>query len=420
MRLPLSFSRVGLLAIAAASHVMAATGGSFCENLICVSGVISGSQTIYTLNTTASFANVGWMAVGFGQRMANSPMVIMWANQDGSLVLSQREATAHTEPRVVSNPPRVATIRSDLSTLTGSAITFSFSMPSSGQTSEQMIYAFGRTKPNSNSVSASLNQHSTTGSFTLDLTGNVADISPSSTGTATATATATATLAVPTQTGSTGNESFNIPYSSSEKKLLAHGILSALGFCFFLPIGVLQARFLRIWWPTWFKTHWVVQAGLAGPFIIAGFALGVNVLQESGSQHFDDKHTIIGLVLFLLYVCQALYGLIIHIVKSPYRRRRPIQNYGHAILGLGIIALSLYQVWLGFNEEWPSSTGRDKPAQGVRVFWVIWVAILGGAYVIGLALLPKQYKAERYSVQDGGKNMTASDINVHPMSTRGA
>jgi hypothetical protein len=36
---------------------------------------------------------------------------------------------AHSEPQVVANPPSLATLRTDLSTLTGSAITFSFSMP---------------------------------------------------------------------------------------------------------------------------------------------------------------------------------------------------------------------------------------------------------------------------------------------------
>ncbi|KAF8742844.1 Homocysteine S-methyltransferase, partial [Rhizoctonia solani] len=423
MRLPSIWPRVGLFAIATARYAAAATGGSYCGTLVCVTGTISGSDTIYTLNTTASFANVGWMAVGFGESMVGSPMVIMWANEDGTLVLSQREATAaHAQPQVVSTPPRVAAIRSDLSTLTGSAVSFSFSVPSSGQSSERMIYAFGRTKPNSNSVSATLAQHSVTGSFTLNLAGTVPDsplisASPSGTGSVT-----TTTLAVPTQSGGSGSDTLTIPYSAAERKLLAHGILSALGFCFFLPIGVLQARFLRIWWPTWFKTHWIVQAGLAGPFIVAGFALAVNVVQEAGMRHFNDKHTIIGLVLFLLYVCQALYGLIIHIVKDPYRRRRPAQNYGHAILGLAIIALSLYQVWLGFNHEWPSTTGRDRPAQGLRTFWIIWVVVLGAAYIIGLALLPKQYKAERYAVQDGGKNVgySASDVNVHPMSTRGA
>lgn len=36
---------------------------------------------------------------------------------------------AHSQPQVVANPARVATIRSDLSSLTGSAITLSFSVP---------------------------------------------------------------------------------------------------------------------------------------------------------------------------------------------------------------------------------------------------------------------------------------------------
>ncbi|KAF8760341.1 Homocysteine S-methyltransferase [Rhizoctonia solani] len=405
MRLPSIWPRVGLFAIATARYAAAATGGSYCGTLVCVTGTISGSDTIYTLNTTASFANVGWMAVGFGESMVGSPMVIMWANEDGTLVLSQREATvAHAQPQVVSTPPRVAAIRSDLSTLTGSAVSFSFSVPSSGQSSERMIYAFGRTKPNSNSVSATLAQHSVTGSFTLNLAGTVPDsplisASPSGTGSVT-----TTTLAVPTQSGGSGSDTLTIPYSAAERKLLAHGILSALGFCFFSPNrrtpGTLPQDLVAD----------LVQDTLDCPG------------REAGMRHFNDKHTIIGLVLFLLYVCQALYGLIIHIVKDPYRRRRPAQNYGHAILGLAIIALSLYQVWLGFNHEWPSTTGRDRPAQGLRTFWIIWVVVLGAAYIIGLALLPKQYKAERYAVQDGGKNVgySASDVNVHPMSTRGA
>ncbi|QRW16278.1 cytochrome b561 domain-containing protein [Rhizoctonia solani] len=413
MRLPSIWPRVGLFAIATARYAAAATGGSYCGTLVCVTGTISGSDTIYTLNTTASFANVGWMAVGFGESMVGSPMVIMWANEDGTLVLSQREATAHAQPQVVSTPPRVAAIAPTSAHLRVGCVFFILCSKLGAVLGEDDICIC---------VSATLAQHSVTGSFTLNLAGTVPDsplisASPGGTGSVT-----TTTLAVPTQSGGSGSDTLTIPYSAAERKLLAHGILSALGFCFFLPIGVLQARFLRIWWPTWFKTHWIVQAGLAGPFIVAGFALAVNVVQEAGMRHFNDKHTIIGLVLFLLYVCQALYGLIIHIVKDPYRRRRPAQNYGHAILGLAIIALSLYQVWLGFNHEWPSTTGRDRPAQGLRTFWIIWVVVLGAAYIIGLALLPKQYKAERYAVQDGGKNVgySASDVNVHPMSTRGA
>lgn len=49
--------------------------------------------------------------------MANSQMVIMWPNSDSSITLSQREASAEVMPTVVSNPPRVASLSTALSTV---------------------------------------------------------------------------------------------------------------------------------------------------------------------------------------------------------------------------------------------------------------------------------------------------------------
>lgn len=81
-------------------------------------------------------------------------------------------------------------------------------------------------------------------------------------------------------------------------------------------------------------------------------------------------------------------------------------------------------------------TGRGQPAEGVRIFWIIWVAVciffftlklirmltvcsflkaLGGAYILGLALLPKQYRAESYLNPDVGK---PSDDDVKTVPTR--
>lgn len=41
--------------------------------------------------------------------MANSPMVILWPNDDGSTTLSQRQAPAEVMPTLVNNPSRTAT-----------------------------------------------------------------------------------------------------------------------------------------------------------------------------------------------------------------------------------------------------------------------------------------------------------------------
>lgn len=47
--------------------------------------------------------------------MADTPMVIMWTNADGTVTLSQRTAPSEVEPTVESDPPRVASYSSALS-----------------------------------------------------------------------------------------------------------------------------------------------------------------------------------------------------------------------------------------------------------------------------------------------------------------
>jgi hypothetical protein len=48
--------------------------------------------------------------------------------------------------------------------------------------------------------------------------------------------------------------------------------------------------------------------------------------------------------------------------------------------------------------------------------------VLGGAYVAGLALLPKQYKAEERVVRNREKALGSgnSDDDIHPMTDRRA
>ncbi len=58
---------------------------------------------------------------GFGNQMSNSPMIIMWSNSDGTITVSQREASGHSTPQVVSNPDRVATLAESASTVSAAA-----------------------------------------------------------------------------------------------------------------------------------------------------------------------------------------------------------------------------------------------------------------------------------------------------------
>lgn len=146
---------------------------------------------------------------------------------------------------------------------------------------------------------------------------------------------------------------------------MAHAILSGIGFLIVLPAGALFARYARIFTKSWFRTHWIIQAGIGIPFISSGWFLGVAGVVKKEGQHFDDVHKVLGLALIGAYVLQLLLGVHIHMFKprgglkpkptpvggkAPNVIRlmgassRPFLNYMHPFLGILIIAFSFYQV----------------------------------------------------------------------------
>lgn len=80
-------------------------------------------------------------------------------------------------------------------------------------------------------------------------------------------------------------------------------------------------------------------------------------------------------MLFILWVVQCSLGSIIHFVKPKLPSRRPPHNYLHAIIGLSIIALSFYQVRLGYQTTWPTVTGRGDVGNAANIVWYIWIAV---------------------------------------------
>ena len=61
----------------------------------------------------------------------------------------------------------------------------------------------------------------------------------------------------------------------------------------------------------------------------------------------DDTHKKLGFALWLIYYFQCVLGYAIHRWKPSswtVDKKRPAQNYGHAVVGLLIIALAFYEV----------------------------------------------------------------------------
>ncbi|KAH8116614.1 CBD9-like protein [Phellopilus nigrolimitatus] len=361
---------------------------------MCVSAVVNGSTVEYVLQSTGS-QTLGWMAMGFGSQMANSPMVIMWSNSDGSVTLSQRSAPAEVMPTVVSSPPRVATSVPSLNSATGSNPKFGYSIPANSDTTQSIIWAFGTTNPGSSATDATLEQHSESGTLSLDLTKALSSGSSATN---------------PANSGSNSSGSSSTPLLPFQKLVIAHAVLLGIAFLILLPLGALLARWLRTFSRHWFKCHWIIQFFITGPLIVAGLGLGIGAVSESGAPHLDDDHKKWGIVIFVLYLLQCSLGGIIHFVKprpkidfatgTPVGEKRPPQNYGHAVLGLLVIALSFYQVRTGYHEEWQKTTGRGAVPNGVNIAWIVWVVLLPILYFAGVSLLPRQYKQER-SAQTG-------------------
>ncbi|KAJ7633474.1 hypothetical protein DFH06DRAFT_1101254 [Mycena polygramma] len=407
------FSLFALVSASSVSHGLNkiskrdATGDSKCTTNMCIAAVVNGSTVQYTLSSTGK-RSVGWMGMGFGTQMAGSPMVIMWSNSDNTITLSQRQASSEVQPTLVSSPPRVATLSDTLSTTSGNP-SFVYTIPANSDTKQTLIYAFSSTNPGSSDKSANLVQHLDYGSFQLDLTKSLsASSSTSGSG-----PTSTGTSGGSNSGTSSGGATDDIPLTPYQRMVVAHAIFSVVGFALLLPVGVLMARYLRTFSPTWYTGHWISQFGIAGPVIITGVVLGFKAAGPIGYKILDD-HKKTGIVLFGLYFAQCIVGALIHYVKPKNATARPPQNYFHAVFGITIVALSMYQIRTGYRTEWPNFTGLGSVPSSVNILWMIWVIILPVMYAIGLAFLPKQYRQEDAARKGWYNDYDMSTTNLGP------
>ncbi|KAI0661383.1 CBD9-like protein [Cubamyces menziesii] len=370
------------MATTSTSNSTDVTGGSVCTNYMCISGVVNGSTTTYTLQSTGQ-ADLGWMAMGFGSTMANTPMVIMWPNSDGSITLSQRTAPGEVMPTVDSNPPRVASADPSASDLTGSTPKMTFTIPSNGDAAQTIIWAFGTTNPNDAAVDATLDQHIDSGPTRIDLSQPLSSSGGDQN---------------PVTDPNATSGSISVPLQPFQKMIIAHGLLCTIGFLILLPFGGLLARYARTFTNTWFTGHWIVQFGLAGPVIVTGVGLGIGAVAKAKAPHLDDDHKKWGVAIFVLYFAQIALGAIIHFFKPTswtVGKRRPLQNYMHAVFGILIVGLAFYQVRSGFRTEWPKTSGRPPISNAANIVWYVWVVLVPVLYFSGLALLRRQFRLER-------------------------
>ncbi|KAJ7454530.1 hypothetical protein B0H11DRAFT_1819831 [Mycena galericulata] len=195
------------------------------------------------------------------------------------------------------------------------------------------------------------------------------------------------------------------PTPNFRKLVIAHGLISVFGFAVCLPAGVILARYLRTYRPWWYTGHWIAQFGIAGPIILIGVGLGYGASNQYGNlpagENDGSDHKTLGTVILVLYLIQCALGAIIHYIKPKKSRGRPPQNYFHAVFGILVIALGMYQIHTGYDEEWPLYVGRGRLPSGVNTLWIVWTVLIAAAYAAGMWFIPKQYRQEAESRNQG-------------------
>ncbi|ESK85904.1 hypothetical protein Moror_2327 [Moniliophthora roreri MCA 2997] len=377
------------------NYVMALKGDGRCGRYLCVNATIHDNSVIYQL--TPLQTPVGWVALGFGRKMKNSHMIVLWENDDGSTTISQRFATGHTMPEIVQRPPRIAW-PPDTKPLSWhqNATSLSFEIQrdhgrihnSSEPYYKNFIWAYSKYRPDSPNPATKIYQHFAAGQVILDFNKELIQVEESDE--------SDVPLTRPIiDSANSADAPRPEPYTAHELIVIGHGTLITIGFLVLLPLGSLVARWTRTISPKWFKIHRISNFYVGLPVILIGWILGPIAVFDAQASHFLDAHQICGLLLFGLYVLQILLGRYVHACNQrPGRTGHPPSNILHACLGLVVIALAFLQVRSGMN-EWERVTGRPGVGHWSHVLLKTWTVVLPATYFIGLFLLRRQFYQER-------------------------
>ncbi|KAG9388937.1 DoH domain containing protein [Pyrenophora tritici-repentis] len=221
-----------------------------------------------------------WVGVGFGGKMEDSLMVIMYQNADGNNVtVSPRIGSKASEPSFNSSINLTilpgTTVTNDSMLVLRAKCSNCRSYIDTESTAQPMIYAFGKAQNlRSNSPSAHLQRHIQYGHFTMDMTA------------------ATGAGGVPAQSNAlNGVGAMSGMVRDHDRANLAHTILGCLAIFLLWPLNVLVVAFSKN-----IKIH-IVLSVLIVVFLLVSFVLGgVTSSQYTNSKAFNTPHQIFAIL----------------------------------------------------------------------------------------------------------------------------
>lgn len=166
---------------------------------------------------------------------------------------------------------------------------------------------------------------------------------------------------------------------SRRRLIIAHGVLAALAFVIFFPLGSILIRLGSF--PGLWLIHGLFQL-FAYAVYLAAFGIGIWMINSMPIDLLDNYHPTIGIVLFALLFFQPILGFVHHLKFKKYSRRT-VWSHGHLWLGRIIITLGMINGGLGLllASDAPAFTGF-VPSRGhmiaygvvAGIMWLLWVA----------------------------------------------
>ncbi|KMZ64580.1 Auxin induced-like protein [Zostera marina] len=151
-----------------------------------------------------------------------------------------------------------------------------------------------------------------------------------------------------------------------------HGTLNVVGWGFLMPIGVIIARYVKIFSfadPLWFYLHVTFQCS-AYVLGVAGWATGMKLGSESHGNH-HATHRNIGIALFCFATLQVT-ALLLRPKKSD--KYRIYWNVYHHSVGYLIVILSIVNIVKGLNIL--------NPAEKWKYAYISTISTLGGVALV--------------------------------------
>lgn len=331
-------------------------------NKFCLYGVPKGKDIVFTVHAAAK----GWAGFALGDRMSSGDFYIGWKNSTNGYSLSRRTANGKGMP-TFSNSQQITALPLQRQAPAWATIAFSFQRPASitgSAISANSKFIYGTSD---DAVSEIDNPRSSFGIHKGGGYGSLPTVNFLSTNGSSA-------------LGGGATKAFISSTPSQYKQvMIAHGILFYMAWAISPFIGIFIARYLKqtlgVWW---YRLH--LGFMFVGTGLLTLISFIVIVLYKKPN-HFDDTHTILGLVISVATGLQVLLGFLANALWDAKRTAIPWWDKAHWWLGRSVFILALVNIYLGID-SFSKVTGMSIASFNTMVALYVFSVFLGVASML--------------------------------------